>query len=96
MKAVLQSNLLSRCSPDFHDISAYLIFFCLLGFWQHVPTTFAMAALFTSQALRAVGVLLSPMVSGWASGQAFIRGVGGGGLSGLYLRNPKVQEVDTW
>ena len=43
---------------------------------------------FTPQPLRAVGVLFSPMVSGWAGG--------GKSLSGLYLRNCKVQEVDTW
>ena len=35
--------------------------------------------------LRAVGVLFSPMVSGWAGGQ-----VTGRSLSGLYLRNHKV------
>ena len=44
---------------------------------------------FTPQPLRAVGVLFSPMVSGWAGerpgGQA-----AGNSLSGLYLRNRKV------
>ena len=38
---------------------------------------------------RAVGVLFSPMVSGWAGGWAS-RQVGGKCLSGLYLRNRKV------
>ena len=46
---------------------------------------------FTPQPLIAVRVLFSPMVSGWAGGQA-----AGRSLSGLYLRNHKVQEVDTW
>ena len=41
--------------------------------------------IFTPQPLRAVGVLFSPMVSGWAGGQA-----AGKSLSGLYLRNHKV------
>ena len=40
---------------------------------------------FTPQPLRAVGVLFSPMVSGWAVGR-----VVGNSLSGLYLRNCKV------
>ena len=40
---------------------------------------------FTPQSLRAVGVLFSPMVSGWAGGRA-----AGKSLSGLYLRNRKV------
>ena len=40
---------------------------------------------FTPQPLRAVGVLFSPMVSGWADGHA-----AGKSLSGLYLRNRKV------
>ena len=42
-------------------------------------------AVFTPQPLRAVGVLFSPMVSGWAGGRA-----AGNSLSGLYLRNRKV------
>ena len=41
--------------------------------------------------LRAVGVLFSPMVYGWAGGQA-----AGKSLSGLYVRSRKVYEVDTW
>ena len=45
---------------------------------------------FTPQPLRAVGVLFSPMVSGWVG-----RWAAGKSLSGLYLRNRKVQEVDT-
>ena len=40
---------------------------------------------FTPQPLRAVRVLFSPMVSGWAGGWAT-----GKSLSGLYLRNRKV------
>ena len=40
---------------------------------------------FTSQPLRAVRVLFSPMVSGWMGGWA-----AGKSLSGLYLRNCKV------
>ena len=48
---------------------------------------------FTPQPLRAVGVLFSPMVSGWAGvragGQAGGRAAGNS-LSGLYLRNRKV------
>ena len=40
---------------------------------------------FTPQPLRAVGVLFSPMVSGWAGGRS-----AGNSLSGLYLRNHKV------
>ena len=54
------------------------------GFFQHV---------FTPQPLRAVGVLFSPMVSGWAGGRAGGRPGGraaGNSLSGLYLRNRKV------
>ena len=38
----------------------------------------------TPQPSRAVGVLFSPMVSGWAGGRR------GKSLSGLYLRNRKV------
>ena len=40
---------------------------------------------FTPQPLRSVGVLFSPMVSGWAGGWA-----AGKSLSGLYLGNLKV------
>ena len=40
---------------------------------------------FTPQPLRAVGVLFSPVVSGWVGGQA-----AGKSLSGLYFRNRKV------
>ena len=53
--------------------------------------------IFTPQPLRAVGVLFSPMVSGWAGrrvGGRAGRRVGGRAagksLSGLYLRNRKV------
>ena len=42
------------------------------------------ARFFIPQALRAVGVLFSPMVSGWAGVW-----VAGNKLSGLYLRNHK-------
>ena len=45
--------------------------------------------IFTPQPLRAVGVLFSPMVSGWAGGRASGRAAGNS-LSGLYLRNRKV------
>ena len=43
-------------------------------------TRFTYVGVFTPQPLRAVGVLLSPMVSGWAGGQAgggkkFVRAV---------------------
>ena len=44
---------------------------------------------FTPQPLMAVGVLFSPMVSGWAGGRAGGRAAGNS-LSGLYLRNCKV------
>ena len=50
--------------------------------------SFVIHLVFTPQPLRAVGVLFSPMVSGWAGGR-----VGGRrekSLSGLYLRNRKV------
>ena len=47
--------------------------------------TVTMALVFTPQPLRAVGVLFSPMVFGWAGGR-----VAGKSLSGLYLRNCKV------
>ena len=49
--------------------------------------------LVTPQPLRAVGVLFSPMVSGWAGGRPGGRVGGraaGNSLSGLYLRNRKV------
>ena len=49
--------------------------------------------IFTPQPLRAVGVLFSPMVSGWAGGRPGGRAGGramGKSLSGLYLRNRKV------
>ena len=39
-------------------------------------------SIFTPEPLRALGVLFSPMVSGWAGGRA-----AGRSLSGLYLRN---------
>ena len=45
-------------------------------------------AIFTPQPLRAVGVLFSPMVSGWAGGR--LGRLAGNSLSGLYLRNRKV------
>ena len=48
---------------------------------------------FTPQPLRAVGVLFSPMVSGWVGGRPVGRAGGwaaGKSLSGLYLRNRKV------
>ena len=49
--------------------------------------------IFTPQPLRAVGVLFSPIVSGWAGGCP-VGGAGGRAagksLSGLYLRNCKV------
>ena len=52
---------------------------------------------FTPQPLMAVGVLFSPMVSGWSGGRASGRAGGraggqaaGNSLSGLYLRNRKV------
>ena len=45
-------------------------------------------AVFTPQPLRAVGVLFSPMVSGWAGGR--VVGRREKSLSGLYLRNRKV------
>ena len=41
-----------------------------------------MNMIFTPQPLRAVGVLFSPMLSGWAGGW-----VAGKSLSGLYLIN---------
>ena len=34
------------------------------------PQTLLVLAIFTPQPLRAVGVLFSPMVSGWAGGRA--------------------------
>ena len=49
--------------------------------------------IFTPQPLRAVGVLFSPMVSGWVGGRPGGRAGGraaGNSLSGLYLRNRKV------
>ena len=47
------------------------------------------ALIFTPQPLMAVGVLFSPMVSGWAGGRAGGRAAGNS-LSRLYLRNRKV------
>ena len=47
--------------------------------------------IFTPQPLRAIGVLFSPMESGWVG-----KRVVGKSFSGLYLRNRKVEEVDTW
>ena len=52
------------------------------------------ASHFTPQPVRAVGVLLLPMVSGGAGGAG--GWVLGKGLSGLYLRKRKVYKVDTW
>ena len=47
---------------------------------------------FIPQPFSVVGILFSPMVSGWSG-----RRVGGRkSLSGLYLRNRKVYEIDTW
>ena len=53
----------------------------LTGYFIHL--------IFTPQPLRAVGVLFSPMVSGWAGGRAGGRAAGNS-LSGLYLRNREV------
>ena len=36
---------------------------------------FGISSIFTPQPLRAVGVLFSPMVSGWAGGKMFVRAV---------------------
>ena len=61
------------------------------GHWW--PLKGQILAIFTPQPLRAVGVLFSPMVSGWAGGRASCRAGGraaGKSLSGLYLRNRKV------
>ena len=49
----------------------------------------APGVVFTPQPLMAVGVLFSPMVSGWSGGRAGGRAAGNS-LSGLYLRNRKV------
>ena len=56
----------------------HIIIFKLFG-------QFDISRVSTPQALRAGGVLLSPMVSGWAGGR-----LAGKSLSGLYLRNRKV------
>ena len=50
---------------------------------------FMYAVIFTSQPLRAVGVLFSPMVSEWAGGRVGARAAERN-LSGLYLTNRKV------
>ena len=56
--------------------------------------------IFTSQPLRAVRVFCSPMVSGWRAG-VWVGGLAvvqakGKSLSGIYLRNIKMYEVDIW
>ena len=55
--------------------------FQLICTWWHQPPV----DVFTPQPIRAVGVLFSPMLSGWAGWRA-----AGRSLSGLYLRNHKV------
>ena len=61
-------------------VSLHVSYFLFGGWWGETD-----ALLFTPQPLRAVGVLFSPMVSGWVGGRA-----AGNSLSGLYLRNRKV------
>ena len=61
----------------------------------HIYNTFT-SHIFTPQPLRAVGVLFSPMVSGWVGGRPGGGRAAGNSLSGLYLRNCKVKEVDIW
>ena len=56
---------------------------CCIHHYKHTYPEFLLV--FTPQPLRAVRVLFSPMVSGWAGGKA-----AGKSLSGLYLRNRKV------
>ena len=81
--------------PRYFNIDQYerqkygLISMCILSF--DTSTSSKAVPVITPQPLRAVGVLFSPMVSGWAGGRA-----AGNSLSGLYLRNGKVYEVDTW
>ena len=61
---------------------------CDLVHWIMSGDLVIMCNFITPQPLRAVEVLFSPMAPGWA--------VRGKSLSGQYLRNCKVQEVDTW
>ena len=50
-----------------------------------IKDSYLILFIFTPQPLRAVGVLFSPMVSGWVGGRAARKS-----LSRLYLRNCKV------
>ena len=63
-------------------------YMCLVSPRPTLSTLLSVSAaplLFTPQPLRTVGILFSPMVSGWVFGRA-----AGKSLSGLYLRNRKV------
>ena len=86
-----------KISPYMSDINVGLCPPCVLHNWNFLTLKVNYKPqLFTPQPLRAVGVLFSPMVSGWAGGRASCRRAAGKSLSGLYLRNRKVWEVDTW
>ena len=70
--SVCHASTMSR--PGIHCVKTQCLVF--MGFFF---------PFFTPQPLRAVGVLFSPVVSGWAGWWA-----SGKSLSGLYLRNRKV------
>ena len=83
------------CAHLIDRISKVFIFFTFSNLFTHLvqcgnDITFSDGltiywAIFTPQPLRAVGVLVSPMVSGWAVGLAM-----GKSLSGLYRKKRKV------
>ena len=68
---IAEEDLLKKSKPVSHE--------------KNIVTIRGEHTVFTPQPLRAVRVLFSPMMSGWAGVRA-----AGKSLSGLYLRNRKV------
>ena len=88
---VILLNCIHQTCTHFATCNSQSIQF--IGFFRK----YVVQLLFTLQLLRAVGVLFSPMMSGWAGGRS--DGLAGGrtdgratgnSLSGLYHRNRKV------
>ena len=86
----MQKHYLFFCERSSSSACVFVQHLCepyyeFLGFAQREITVFEKN--FIPQPLRTVGVLFSLMVSGWVVGKS---------MSGLYFRNPQVEDIDTW